>query len=99
MAQTLIRSDTDGPSVLLVSSELRQGPPALDAAAVRGVLDDCLEHVCIVDDPPELPPPPSVPRPSRAVSLLLQSLLGKSPASQARWCLFGFPESHSMMLA
>ena len=51
---------------------------------MRGVLDDCLEHVCVVDDPP----PPSVPRPPRAVSLLLQSLLGKPPASQARLCLF-----------
>jgi len=65
---------------------------------VRGVLDDCLEHVCIVDDPPQQPPPSSVPRPPRAVSLLLQALLGKPPASQAR---LGSPASEcsSMILS
>jgi hypothetical protein len=53
-----------------------QALPTSDADAVRAVLDDCFEQVCIVDDP-DPPPPPSVQRPPRPVGLLLQALLGE----------------------
>jgi len=85
-----VRAQRDELILLLIASCMWQGSSAADAAAVRGVLDDCLEHVCVVDDPPQPPPPPSVPRPPRAVSLLLQALLGKPPPSQARLCPLGY---------
>ena len=76
-----------------------QVPALSEADAVRGVLDDCFEQVvCIVDEPAP-PPPPSVPRPPRAVGLLLKALLGEQgPTVRVISCTDSDPASSCVII-